>query len=99
MLQSRKGFLAVQVPEFKQIETEMKGGIALNASRIELISVGLVMDYVYNGLELKGGRDKIVIRSDAACQPWAKQVMRYDGKLFVFCPEDHLHAVHVQEDK
>jgi hypothetical protein len=87
MLRSLKGTLAVSAPVFNKIESEAKGGLVLNASRINLMALDLYMDYDHNGLLLKAGQVKILIRQDSALQGWAKAVLKYGSLEFVMCPE------------
>jgi hypothetical protein len=86
---TKKGILAVSQPQFKKVEAELKGGIAVIAQRINLIKVDLVLGYNFNGTELTAG-DKIILRGDSGLQPWAKQVVSLDNKEFVLCPEDQI---------
>lgn len=94
---SKKGTLAVKQPEFKKIEATIKNGLALISQRIDLIKVDLIMDYEIDGIKLKAGKDKVILRGDAGLQPWAKQVLNIDGLEFVLCPEHLVVGVETSE--
>lgn len=86
---TKKGVLAIAQPQFKKVEAEIKGGIAVIAQRVSLIKASLVLGYSLNGVDLKAG-DKIILRGDSGLQPWAKQVVSLDDKEFVLCPEEQI---------
>lgn len=89
---TRKGTLAIAQPEFKKIEAQMKGGIALISQRMNLIEVPLLMDYEMDGTRLYAANTKILLRADAGLQSWAKQVFSLGegGLEFVLCPESQV---------
>lgn len=98
MLISRKGFLAVSVPEFQKIEADLRGGLAVVAQRIKLASVTLIMDYELDGLNLKAGKTKILLRGDSALKPWAKQKLELGDLSFVLCPESDVVGVQIDTE-
>jgi hypothetical protein len=94
---SKKGTLAVKQPEFKKIEATIKNGFALISQRVDLIKVDLLMDYDLDGIKLKAGKDRVILRGDSGLQPWAKQVLNIDGVEFVLCPENLVVGVETLE--
>jgi hypothetical protein len=89
-LNTLKGNLAIKQPEFKKIEAQVSGGVAMISQRVNLIEVQLVMDYEVNGIKLRGGVDKVILRGDAGVQPWAKQKLALGVHEFVLCPESQV---------
>ena len=90
---ARKGFVAIKQPEFKKIETSIRGGIATIAQRSELIAVDVVMVYKLDDYVLHPGQHRVLLRGDAGLHPWAKQVYVYEGMEFVLCPESSVIGV------
>lgn len=81
---SSNQFLAVERPRLDKIESKLStGGLALNASRTELLALELVLNYQYGDLLLLAGQDSILVRGDSGAQPWAKRVYEWGGKQFV----------------
>ena len=88
---SKKGTLAIAQPEFKKIEAEMKGGLAIISQRVRLIETPLIMDYEFDGKLLKASNTLIILRGDAGAQPWARQIFDLkDAAPFVLCPESQV---------
>ena len=95
---TKKGQLAIKQPEFKKIEANLKGGIAVISQRSMLIELSLVMDYELDGVKLLAPDTTILLRADAGLQPWAKQVFSIDGydESFVLCPESQVLGYRVK---
>ena len=92
---ARKGFVAIRQPEFKKIETNIRGGIATIAQRSELIAADLVMRYTFEDSILDPAMHKILLKGDAGLHPWAKQVYSFNGMEFVLCPESSIIGIMV----
>lgn len=86
---SKSGFLAISQPKFEKIETEMKGGFAMNSNRVNVVEATLVFGYVIDGVRLSPG-DTVFLRGDAALEPWARQKMVHGATEFVLCPEGRI---------
>jgi hypothetical protein len=84
---SKTGVLAIKQPQFKKIESTMKGGLAVASQRTEMISVPLVMGYKIDGRELHPGRHEVILRGDSGLAQWSKQIFILNGEEFVLCPE------------
>jgi hypothetical protein len=85
---TKKGELAITKPEFKKIEAEVVGGMARISQRIAVTEAVLVMNYNFQGVELRAG-DKILLRGDSGLTKWAANELRLEtGEVFVLCPED-----------
>ena len=85
---TKKGELAITRPEFKKIEAEVVGGMARITQRVAIVETQLVMNYNFDGVELRAG-DKILLRGDSGLANWAKNEFRLEtGEVFVLCPEN-----------
>lgn len=90
---SKSGYLAIKQPQFKKIESTMKGGLAIASQRQEMISVPLVMSYVLDGRVISPAYHEVVLRGDSGLAAWAKQVYIFNGEEFVLCPETAIIGV------
>lgn len=83
---SKKGELAVAPVTFTKIETELKGGIAQNASRTTIIKTTLLMSYLWEGRLIPEGTT-VLLRGFAGNNPWARQSYQLNDMTFSLCPE------------
>lgn len=89
---SKKQGLAVSAPSFTKVETKSDGGFSRIAQRVDMVVVDLLMDYELDGVQLKAGQAKIILRGDAGLTGWAKKPYTIGGKEFVLCPEGDVIA-------
>lgn len=88
ILMSAGRSLAVVPPVLNKIETRLVGGIALNDTRSEVLTLDLVMNFPIDEQTMaEAGVDKVIVRGDSGAKPWGKQVYRIDGQDFALCPE------------
>lgn len=89
---TKKQGLAVTPPRFDKVEGKSTGGITVVAQRTELAVLDLMMDYEIDGIVLKAGKAKILVKGDAGLTPWAKKRYSVGDVEFVLCPESDVIA-------
>jgi hypothetical protein len=88
---SANGYLAVTPPKLNKIESRVSsGGIAINATRVDLINLSLIFNYSKGELYLTANKDSVLVHGDSGARPWAKRVYEWQGKQFVLMPESEL---------
>jgi hypothetical protein len=88
-----KKVIAIKPFEGASVETQLTGGFAAVTNRIKLVEAEVVSDYTFDEfLYLREG-DKVLLRGDAAFNPWAKQIISYNDVQFVLCPVDQIYGV------
>jgi len=91
MIYSVNNFLAVVPPQFHKIESKISaGGIAMNATRTELIELHLIFSYRLGEIVLAAGVDTVLVPGDAGIRAWAKRIYEWEGKQFVFMPQSDM---------
>ena len=79
------GTVAIKQPTASKIDAQIKNGFAFNGNRTNLVMAEVVLSYSDSGLSLHPG-DKVMLRGDAAWQPWAKATFVLGEDEFVLCP-------------
>jgi len=95
-------FVAIKPVEYTKVESKVEGGFARIAQKTDVISVPLVMGFMWShgqsATKCIPSQCEVVLRGDSHLQPWKQKVHELEGERFVLCPAEQIVAIHFKEN-